>query len=148
MSGHHTVATKVPLAADSRWQQRLSGTFLFNPGDDCSQYIQRLQFHFQANSVTDEGKKRATFLLVMGPALYKLHRSLITPAKPDDLSFTKLVEVLMKHYSPRPSEIVEHYKFHSRFRKPGESVSTFLSELHSLTEFCNFGATLDDMLCD
>ena len=120
----------------------------FSPGDDWSQYVERLQFYFQANSITNEDKKRATFLLVVGPSSYKLLRNLIAPAKPDEMSFTQLVEVLTKHYSPRPSEIVQRYKFHSRFRKPGESVSVFLLELRAMSEFCNFGATLDMMLRD
>ena len=33
-------------------------------------------------------------------------------------------------------------------RKPGESVATFVSELRSLAEFCNFGGALEDMLRD
>ena len=35
-----------------------------------------------------------------------------------------------------------------RFRKSGETVATFVSELHSLAKFCNFGAMLEDMLSD
>jgi hypothetical protein len=37
---------------------------------------------------------------------------------------------------------MERFKFHNRSRKPGESVATFVAELRSLTEFCNFGTTL------
>ena len=120
----------------------------FNAGNDWSPYKERLQFYFQANSITDKGKKQATFLLVMGPTAYKLLKSLVTSAKLDDLSFMQLVEVLTKHYSPLPFKIVERYKFYSRFSKPGQSVSTFLSELCLMLEFCNFGATLDNMLRD
>ena len=43
---------------------------------------------------------------------------------------------------------MQRFKFNSRFRQPGESVSNFVSELRSLAEFCNFGSTLDDMLHD
>ncbi len=55
---------------------------------------------------------------------------------------------MKQHHNPTPSEIVQRFKFNSLFRHPGESVSTFVSELRSLCEFCNFGATLDDMLRD
>ena len=33
-------------------------------------------------------------------------------------------------------------------REPGESVATFVSELVSLAEHCNFESTLEDMLRD
>jgi len=55
---------------------------------------------------------------------------------------------LKAHYSPKPSIIVQRFKFHTRFRRPGESVSMFLAELWALAQHCNFGATLDDMLRD
>ena len=56
--------------------------------------------------------------------------------------------MLSKHYKPAPSEIVERFKFHSYCRKAGESVATFISELRSLAEFCNFEDTLEAMLRD
>ena len=52
------------------------------------------------------------------------------------------------HFSPAPSEIVQRFKFHSRFRNPGESVATFVSEICSLAEFCNFGPNLEEILRD
>ena len=33
-------------------------------------------------------------------------------------------------------------------RKPGETVATFVAELRSIAEFCNFGASLEDILRD
>jgi len=39
-------------------------------------------------------------------------------------------------------------KFNSRVKKPDESVSTYLSQLRSLTEHCNYGTKLDKMLRD
>ena len=54
----------------------------------------------------------------------------------------------MEHFTPAPSEIVERFKFHTRFRKPGESVTAFVSELCSIAKYCNFGDTLETMLRD
>ena len=72
----------------------------------------------------------------------------MVPDKPGDKSYDEVVALLMTHYNPTPSETVERFKFHSRFRKSGETVATFVSELRSLAKFCNFGATLEDMLWD
>ena len=63
-------------------------------------------------------------------------------------SYDELVQVLTAHYNPTPSETEQRFKFHSRFRKQGESVATFVAELRSLAEFCNFKDTLEDMLRD
>ena len=55
---------------------------------------------------------------------------------------------LEKHYSPKPSEIVERFKIHNRSRREKESVAEFIAGLKKLTEHCNFGDTLDAMLRD
>ena len=116
--------------------------------EDWTQYIERLEHFFVANSVTDNDKKRSILLTVMGPSAYKLLRSLISPAKPGDKSFEELVTAMKLHHNPAPSVIVQRYKFNGRFRREGESVAKFVSELRSLSEFCNYGPTLDDMLRD
>ena len=43
---------------------------------------------------------------------------------------------------------MQRYKFNSRYRQPTEIIATFISELRSLAEFCNYGASLDEMLRD
>ena len=54
----------------------------------------------------------------------------------------------MNHCNQTPSEIVERFKFHTRVRRPGESVATYVSELRSLARFCKFGSSLEDTLRD
>lgn len=121
----------------------------FDPDkEEWSIYVERLQHFFQANGIAEEDKKRAVLLSVMGAGAYKLVRSLVAPAKPGKKSFKVLTEVMEKHYNPIPSEIVQRYKFHTRFRQPSESVSTFVSELRSIAEHCKFGETLEAMLRD
>ena len=57
-----------------------------------------------------------------------------------------LVAVMTQHHSPPPSEIVQRYRFHTRFRRQGETM--YLSELRALAHWCKFGDTLNDMLRD
>ena len=54
---------------------------------------------------------------------------------------------MKNHYTPAPSKIVR-FRFNSRFRRSGESVSTYIAELRALAEFCNFGETLNLMIRD
>ena len=103
---------------------------------------------FITNGITEEAKKRAVFLSVIGPSNYKLLSSLLAPDKPGDKEYKALVDKLSEHFTPAPSKIVERFKFHTRFRKPGESVTAFVSELRSIAKSCNFGDTLETMLRD
>ena len=112
------------------------------------QYVERLDYFFVANGITEAVKKRALLLTVVGPATYKLLRNLVAPAKPDEKTYKELVEVVKEHHNPKPAEIVQRFKFNSRVRQPGESASTFVWQLCSLAEFCNYGASLDNMLRD
>ena len=121
----------------------------FNPSqDEWPLYVERLGHVFVANEITEEDKKRAIFLSVIGASTYELLSSLLAPVKPGEKSYTFLIDKLSKHFTPAPSEIVERFKFHTRFCKPGESVTAFVSELRSLAKSCNFGDTLETMLRD
>ena len=116
--------------------------------EDWPQYVERLNYFFEANSITGATKKRAILLAVIGPASYKVLRSLVSPKKPGEVSYADLVKTLTGHFSPAPSEIVQRYKFNCRVRRPGESVAAFVAELRSIAEVCEFGDTLEVMLRD
>ena len=100
------------------------------------------------NGIENVDKKKALLVTVVSAATYKTLRNILAPAKPGDKSYSELLETLSKHFHLTPAEIVERYKFHSRVRKAGESIATFVAELRSLSEYCNFGALLDDMIRD
>ncbi len=85
---------------------------------------------------------------MVGPAAYKLLRSLLAPIKPDERTFEQLTEILANHYSPPPSEVIQRYRFNSRTRAVGESVAAYVVELRRLAEFCNYGGSLNKMLRD
>ena len=89
-----------------------------------TQYIERLTHLFVANGVKDEKK---AILTVIGHNAYKLLRSLIAPTVVEK-SYKGIVQAMMHHCCPKPSEIVKW--------------ST------AVTEFCEYGATTNDMLWD
>ena len=84
----------------------------------------------------------------MGAKSYKLLRNLITPAAPGDKSFTEIVEAPTKHFYPPPLEIVQRFKFNTHVRKPGEFVAIYIAKIQALSQYCNFGDTLEPMLRD
>lgn len=120
----------------------------FNSDEEWAQYIERVKHFFNANDIQDNGKKRSILLSAIGAKTYKLLRNLVAPATPGDKTFDEIVQVVKDYYDPKPSEIVQRFKFNSWNRKQTESVSAYMSELRALANKCNFGTTLDDMLRD
>ena len=99
------------MATHSRLQE-------FNPAvEDWTLYAERLEFYFAANDVEDAGKQRAVLFSMVGAATYKLIKNLLAPTKPTEASFKDIVKLLMEHYQPKLSRVVQRYLFNSRIRK-------------------------------
>lgn len=52
------------------------------------------------------------FLSVMGPKTFNLFCDLLQPTKPGTKTYREIVDVLTKHYSPKPLLITERFRFH------------------------------------
>ena len=121
----------------------------FNPAaDDWPSYADRLKHYFNANDVTDAGKKRSILLTVCGGPTYRLLRSLVADGNLEAKSYEQLVQLLKDHYAPKPSEIVQRYYFNTRFRAPGETIAKYVAALRHLALDCNYGDKLSEMLRD
>lgn len=111
-------------------------------------YVERLNCFFAANDITEESKKVNIFLSVCGPKTYDIIRSLVSPSLPSSKSYDELVLLLKAHYNPKPSVIVQRFKFNTRVQSVDESIAVFVAELRKLTEFCDYGTFRDDMIRD
>ena len=120
----------------------------FCESENWTQYIERLNFYFQANDISDESKKRNILLTVCGSKIYGLIRNLLSPAKPDTKSFDEISKLVEEHLNPKPSAVVRRFKFYNKTRGNGQSVADFVAELRQLSEDCEFGDTLNTMLRD
>ena len=94
-------------------------------------YVERLEKFVAPNGISDGEKKRAVLLSVMGAPTYKILPNVVSPSKPGGENVRRSGR--NTHFKPKPSEIVERFKFHSCVRKPGESVATYVAELRSLS---------------
>ena len=74
--------------------------------------------------------------------------SLVSPRKPAELKFKDIAEIVQKHHDPKPSIIVQCYRFNTGYHHVGESVSTYVAELRQLSNHCDFGPSLQQMLWD
>ena len=138
---HYILATRTNMATHGSLSE-------YNPAKDWVSYVERMDQYFLANDVNEARKKRAILLSVVGDKTYKLIRDLVAPDKPMDKLYQELVDLLTSHLDPKPSMIVERFKFNSRFRRDGETVAQFLAELRNLARYCDYGQSLDDMLRD
>ena len=111
-------------------------------------YCERLMHYFTANDVETDEKRRAILLSVCGAHIYQLVRSLVSPEKPADKTFEEIVKLVRDHLTPPSSCIVRRFYFNSRFQKETETVGQFVAELRRLSEYCEFGGSLDEMLRD
>ena len=116
--------------------------------EDWTSYVERLELFFKANEITEEDKQKAILLSSCGASTYKLFKGLAAPTKPKDKSLTELVTLMKEHQEPKPNPIAERFKFNTRDRKSNETVAQYMAELRRLTEFCEYGTTLDNMLRD
>ncbi|XP_072023159.1 uncharacterized protein [Amphiura filiformis] len=121
----------------------------FNPKrEEWDNYVDRLDEFFVANAITDADKKRAILNSVVGPDCYKLIANLVAPRKPKEATYSELVELMKKHYTPLKSSIMYRFTFANRVRQAGESVSEYMAALRAIAQDCKFGDSLDDKLRD
>ena len=116
--------------------------------EEWTEYVERLEFYFVMNGITDSTKQRAVLLNCCGSSTFRLLRSLVLPAPLTDFSFRELVAKMKAHQEPKPSVIVLRYQFNSRQCATSETVAEYVTALRRLAEYCSFGDILDKMLRD
>lgn len=124
------------------------GEFNVTGTETWGRYIDRLGQYFEANEITEDGRKRAILNSVVGPATYELFCKILAPNKPTESSFEEITDAMEKHVIPTTSIIVERSKFNTRVQKPGESISTFAADLRGQAQKAKLPATLDETLRD
>ncbi len=108
---------------------------------------ERLEQFFIANDIIDE-KKSSTLLAIIGPAAYRVIGNLVAPSKPAEVSYARIIAVMIEFYNPKPLVTVQRFKFYSRFRQSEESISTFVAELRHIAKDCDFDTALETNLRD
>ena len=116
--------------------------------EDWSAYTERFDQFILANGVEEEKKIVATFLTIVGSKTYNLLRDLLAPEKPSSRKYEELIEVLAKHYDPKPLVIAERFHFHKRDQKENESIADYCAALKKASERCEFKAFLEEALRD
>ena len=113
--------------------------------EEWTEYVEQLEHYFIANDIVEAKKKRA---IPVGPATFWFIKTLTLPGVPVDFTFEELVDKVRNHFNPTPSSIVKRFEFNTRCQREGENVATFVAALRKISEHCDYGPTLNDMLRD
>ena len=100
--------------------------------DEWEHYVEGLGFYFTENKVTDKDQRKAVLWSVSGAQTYKVIRNLLAPQTPDAVEYDDIVKRVQDHVRPKPSVILQQFRFNSLNRKEGESVADFVTELRRL----------------
>ncbi|XP_053391713.1 uncharacterized protein K02A2.6-like [Mercenaria mercenaria] len=118
-----------------------------NTSETWQNYEERLGQYFIANGVKDE-KKVPALLALIGPTTYAVLRDLTSPTVPSEKTYNELTTLLQTHFNPKPLTIAERFRFYKRDQRAGESVQDFNISLRKLSQHCNFGDGLNEVLRD
>ena len=111
-------------------------------------YLEQSECYFVANDVVDARKQHAILLSCCGASTYSLILSLAALSRTTDVTRSWWRKSRHIYFAPRCSRIVSSFKFNLGSQQLGESITMYVSELRKLSEFCEYGETLEDMLCD
>ena len=102
----------------------------FNPAKEhWTAYIERARYYFIANDVKSDEKKCAILFSGCGPETYQTICSIVDTETLNTAKFDTLVEIITAHYDPKPSFIVQRFKFYNRTRAAGEPIAAFVAAL-------------------
>ncbi|XP_077485106.1 uncharacterized protein LOC144095193 [Amblyomma americanum] len=126
-----------------------AGPAVFNQAEDIwDAYQVRLESYIEALGIDDSNKRRALLTAALSTATVGIITGRCAPAKIQELTYEKLVQLLTEHYAPKGNEIAESYKFFTRYQRPHETTKDFIVAIQKLAGSCNFGESRDRMLRD
>ena len=111
-------------------------------------YRERIDQYFIANDITDDKKKVAVILSVMGAKEYGLLKSIVAPKMVTELKLSEIDEVLKQHYNPKPPVMLERFKLYQRNQRPDETIATYFAELKKMAASCDFNTFRSEALRD
>lgn len=101
-----------------------------------------------ANEVVPDAKKCAVFLSCCRSRTYSILHSLLAPNKLTETTLENCLKTQSGHFSLKSSMVASQFKLNSRVQEEAESVSEFVATLKKLSEHCEFGTFLKNLLRD
>ena len=93
-------------------------------------------------------KRKLYYFCSCGSNTYKFFKSLAAPTVLTSTSYEDIKHLMSEHKNPKPDSIAKYFKFNSRYCADRETISEYMAELQFLTQYCDYGTLLNDMLQD
>nr|XP_046486469.1 uncharacterized protein K02A2.6-like [Neodiprion pinetum] len=111
--------------------------------DDWEQFVERMEFYFEANEIKEEKKKKAIFLSKVNSKIYAEIRKICAPKKLNDVTLTEIIDKVTNHLKPKVNVTVLRLQFRRRNQNMGETVAQYEAALQELATKCEFKDSSD-----
>ena len=110
--------------------------------ENIDDFRQRFEFYCLANNIKDgdatqQNRKKALFLTLVGQATFAKLRDLPSPREITEISLDEIMELLKTYYRLKTVEIAERFKFFKRNQGTNEKTVDFMAALRRLAKTCN-----------
>ena len=97
-------------------------------------------------NIKPQTEQLSTLLYAMGDSADDILQTLRLDE--ETVSYEEIKKSLNDYFAARRNTIVERARFNKRSQKPGESVDTFIQDLYTLADNCDYGTLKDDLIRD
>lgn len=115
--------------------------------DDWEQFVERVEFYFEAKGITNEDKKRAIFLTKIDAEAYAVVKKVCAPEKPKDVTLVDIIKKVTEYVKPKTNVTVLRSRFRELTQATEESVTQYVAILRDLATECKF-ASEDEAIKD
>lgn len=110
-------------------------------------YINRFKQYLIVNSI-DNSLYVSKLISTVGCECYELMENLCKPYRPEEKSFSELVEIVRKNLEPAESVVARRHVFRHRYQQDGEDITKYVNELRLLANACEFGDKFEESIRD
>ena len=123
--------------------------FNFEQPEEWPRWIRRFERFSDASGLSkkDEAHQVNTLIYCMGDAADDILTSLSLTTEEQKV-YKTVRDKLEAHFVKKRNTIYERSKFNLRVQQEGESVDSFITDLHCLAQHCNYGLLRNEMIRD
>lgn len=124
----------------------------FDWAGECSTAWRKFKFDFdvylEATDLNKADSKRKTYILLnhLGPEGRELYQTFTFDEEAHKTNYEKVMKKFDEHFLPTNNLIYERFKFFTRKQAPEETHEQYLTSLKKLSQTCDWGDKLNDML--
>ena len=114
-------------------------------GPKWTAWIKRLEQFFASNKMTDDTQKVNSLFFLAGDRVYQIHETLSEVAVDASINteYGKAKAKLNAYFSPSRNPVFEIFNFMQAKQEANETIYQFVSRLRILSEFCEFGDSVN-----